>query len=199
MSKLGAFPLKEWIEMYKLVSFIETGTYLGDGVLTALDHGINFAVSSELNSRLADRAVDRIRQQFETKLIDGSVRVFCEDSVTALPKMLAAVSREPALVFLDAHVSEGFGGIESDPLPLSKEIGVLKANRDCSRDVIIIDDMHINTLEYWDKKSIYGKAPEFKLAQDIADIFKSSHIGAAFREALENHPVLILLPQGAIK
>jgi hypothetical protein len=113
--------------------FIETGTYHGDGIASALTAGFEKIYSVELSSSLAERC----RKRFEN---DDRVSVVCGSSDEYLPQLLGDID-EPFLLWLDAHVSNGcIGKLMYDYLPVELE-SIMDYKDKFVDSVIMIDDM----------------------------------------------------------
>jgi len=125
--------------------FVETGTYLGDGIQRALDSGFETVYSCDVNEELVEQAARRFA--------DSDVQVVHGSSGDVLPGILSRIA-ERAVFFLDGHgmppdaSSEHFSastllpGREDDPsvyAPLRTELGLILAHP--VRDhIILIDD-----------------------------------------------------------
>jgi len=108
-------------------TFVETGTFRGDGVCRALED-FDRVYSIELNPMLHAAAVLRFRG-------DERVTILCGDSA----KVLATLEiKEPVCFYLDAHWS---GRGPQTPLPLLDELRAI-ARRPYT-DVVIVDDMRL--------------------------------------------------------
>ena len=125
--------------------FVETGTYLGDGVERALRAGFKEVYSCEINQELVERA--RIR--FNSK----KVEVIHAPSQEALPLILRKI-HSSAVFFLDGHAmpesesSSVFGtsslveSAKDDPnifSPLMVELGLISGHP-LKSHIILIDD-----------------------------------------------------------
>jgi hypothetical protein len=107
--------------------FFETGTHKGDGVQNALNMGFEEAVSIEILPEFYKRCVER----FKDKIEENKVHLFLGDSNERMEEMLALV-KEPSLIFLDGHFSDGN--------PLWGELEILK-NHPIKTHTIIVDDI----------------------------------------------------------
>ena len=118
------------LDNYPNPVFIETGTYRGDGILTAIDCGFKEIYSIEITDYYYERSQDIFRLFDNVHLIKG-------DSAVELSKLLKTI-HSPVTFWLDAHYSgQNTGG---DKSPLWDEIKAIK-ERGVPRDVILIDDM----------------------------------------------------------
>lgn len=120
--------------------FVETGSYLGDGVQAALDAGFERVVTIE-----ADRASwERVRARFAD---DPRVTTILGDSADLLAAAVDDV-REPAVFWLDAHWSgDGTGG--RPPIrdscvysPVIDELEVIGAHP-VKGHTVLIDDVRV--------------------------------------------------------
>jgi hypothetical protein len=91
----------------------------------------------------------------ERKMLDDSINLIHGESADKLPEAIE-ISEGNILWWLDAHVPKRGARFEQDKeatteellhrdvaFPLERELGVIKAQRDISGDVFIIDDMRL--------------------------------------------------------
>jgi hypothetical protein len=114
--------------------FIETGTYLGEGVLMALEAGFKRIVTIELSKELYRETFIKFGYHPYVKSVYG-------DSAKVLPQILKHLN-EPVTFWLDSHfVAPGtrtaLGEVNS---PLLFELEVIK-NHHIKTHTILIDDM----------------------------------------------------------
>lgn len=175
MSQLTNYPIAQWREEYGLSVLIETGTYRGVSTHAALVAGYERAVTCDVAPEFVQAFLDSLPTATRAR-----VTAFVGRSVNVLPAMLAAAANvRAALVFLDAHVDPKLfdGRLTSsdggDPLPIRREIEILLAQRDCARDVVLIDDMALCTDELWKTGELHRTAlrPSFRCVADIAALF----------------------------
>lgn len=112
--------------------YIETGTYLGDGIKCVLND-YNCIHSIELSEKWYNHNV----QQFQN---NGNVKMYLGDSKKVLPELLSNI-HEPVTIYLDAHYSGGTTSFGEEEVPLLFELEILK-NRKYD-DIIIIDDCRL--------------------------------------------------------
>lgn len=198
MSSLWQHPIQQWRTQYGLTAMLETGTYRGNSVIAALTAGYERVVTCEVDSRSLSIARVRIGD-------DARVTFFLGESIIHLPAMLLSIADQPALIFLDAHVHPSqFDSASSDVqvadlLPLPREIDLIISNRDCSRDVVIVDDLHLYTRERWigperaAQWELPTTPPPWLTAQDIAAKFP-------LHRSYVSHGLsaLVLRPQGPV-
>jgi hypothetical protein len=124
------FSNNEQLKNYVTDVFIETGTYHGDGVLTALNSGFNQVISIEIDADRYNHSTLRLSEQINNK----SVKLYLGDVVNILPNILTE-DLGKITFWLDAHETNS-----SDPCPLYKELEIIKSYKrnDCT---ILIDDL----------------------------------------------------------
>jgi hypothetical protein len=123
------------LKMDKPNIFVETGTYLGDGI-ERVKNDFKFIHSIELHEKWYNHAKDRFKN-------DNNVFLHLGDSGEVLCNLINEFN-EPTLFYLDAHFSGGdtaFGKEDEKGIPLLRELKALgKRNY---KDIIIIDDMRL--------------------------------------------------------
>jgi hypothetical protein len=115
-------------------NFIETGSYVGDGIQLALDSGFDNIKSIELSEHFHDICKKRFKNETRVELILG-------DSGYKLKEILEVNSETPFTYWLDGHYSGGntaCSGIGETPLIYELD-AILK--RDIKNEIIYIDDM----------------------------------------------------------
>ena len=112
--------------------FIETGTYLGEGIKRTL-HNYENIHSIELSKKWYEFNIE----QFKT---NNHVKIYLGDSKIILPKLLNIIE-EPVTVYLDAHYSGGTTAFGDEETPLLFELDILKNRK--YNDIIIIDDCRL--------------------------------------------------------
>lgn len=119
-------------------TFIETGTYKGDGVRQALDAGFERVYSIELNDALFLEATDAFAG-------DSRVHVVHGDSALKLTSILADLGACDATIWLDAHAS---GPLKyAKGTPLLDELHAIASSR-CTA-TILIDDCRLLGCAEW--------------------------------------------------
>jgi hypothetical protein len=122
----------ELTKTVKTSHYIETGTYLGNGIKNVLDN-YNYIHSIELSKKWYDYNVKQFKNNKNTKIYLG-------DSKRVLAELLDTIY-EPVTVFLDAHYSGGKTEFGDEETPLLFELKILQ-NRKYD-DIIIIDDCRL--------------------------------------------------------
>jgi len=112
--------------------FIETGTYRGDGVQSALDAGFKQIYSIELGIDLY------IHCRFRFAAVDN-ILLFNGDSATLLSSLLTNID-ESVTFWLDGHYSGGDTVLGSRNTPLMQELEAIK-NHKIKTHTIMIDDL----------------------------------------------------------
>jgi hypothetical protein len=112
--------------------YIETGTYLGDGIKCVLNNYENIH-----SIELAEKWYDYNKEQFKN---NTNVKMYLGDSKKILPELLNNIN-EPVTIYLDAHFSGGTTAFGEEEVPLLLELECLK-NRKYD-DIIIIDDCRL--------------------------------------------------------
>ena len=116
----------------KTKHYIETGTYLGDGIKNVLDNYDNIH-SIELSEKWYQYNIEQFKN-------NKNVKMYLGDSKKKLPELLNDIN-EPITIFLDAHYSGGTTAFGEEEVPLLFELEILK-NRKYD-DIIIIDDCRL--------------------------------------------------------
>ena len=127
-------PLKnDMLRKYLSPCFIETGTYLGDGVQSALDAGFAKVVSIELSfGQFFERAVNRFKNDSRVLIVQG-------DSADILFDVIKGIDTQMTF-WLDGHWSGGdtaYGKFNSPLLSEIEQIG----KHSIKNHIIIVDDM----------------------------------------------------------
>ena len=123
------------LHIEKINTFVETGTYLGDGIVNVKDHFRDIH-SIELCKDFYDNANIQFTKDRHVTLHHG-------DSGEVLEKLIYNF-KSPTLFYLDAHFSGGptaFGKDNEKGIPLLRELTAL--GKRSQRDIIIIDDARL--------------------------------------------------------
>ena len=116
----------------KTNQYIETGTYLGDGIKCVLNNYEKIH-SIELSAKWYDHNVEQFKHF-------GHVNMYLGNSKKILPEILDNI-HEPITIFLDAHYSGGTTAFGDEEVPLLFELEILKNRK--YNDIIIIDDCRL--------------------------------------------------------
>jgi hypothetical protein len=112
--------------------YIETGTYLGDGIKCVLTNYENIH-SIELSAKWYQHNVEQFKY-------NSNVKMYLGDSKKKLPQLLNDIN-EPVTIYLDAHYSGGTTAYGDEETPLLFELELLKDRK--YDDIIIIDDCRL--------------------------------------------------------
>jgi hypothetical protein len=122
----------ENFKKYKTDLFIETGSYLGDGIQQALEAGYEKIISIELSDRYFKESTERFISEPKVTVVQG-------DSYKVLPVILNEVNTK-ATFWLDGHHSCGDTALGDYWAPLMQELDAIK-NHKIKDHTIMIDDM----------------------------------------------------------
>jgi len=153
MGCLKAHDLKRYIAGYKINTFIETGTGVGDSLRYASSFNFETLFSIEIVKELYDELVFN----------DERITVCNTDSISGLNRILTTrVGGDGVVLFwLDAHLPgvdyhvDGYSPEDridkAIKFPLEAELEQILSVRDISMDVVIIDDLRLYSDEaFWD-------------------------------------------------
>jgi len=144
--------------------FIETGTYMGDGIQTAIEAGFDTIHSIELDRELYQRA----KSQHWT----SNVTLWHGDSADVLPQILSSL--EPGAkctLWLDAHASGSLQGGKSGGSPVIHEIEAI-ANAPHVTCLIMIDDRRLFGSDEWGQITEYEA---IEALQTVPTSYEISH------------------------
>ena len=130
----------ELFKRYLNPAFIETGTYLGEGVKHALAAGFLTIRSVELSEKLFADNVRRFAQQPAVKIFQGS-------SEEQLWNMIEDV-RQPMTLWLDAHYSAGITAKGSENSPILKELRIIGRHPIKTHTILIDDRRQVGTADF---------------------------------------------------
>ncbi|MGZ8383004.1 MAG: hypothetical protein ACXW4A_10160 [Nitrospira sp.] len=125
--------LRHYARMYRLGSFVETGTYFGE-MVNALRGEFEQIQSIELDDFLFERAKRRFRNCSHIRILHGN-------SASMLPLALASVD-QPTLFWLDAHYSGGITACGDQHSPILLELDHI-FHHPIRGHVIVIDDARL--------------------------------------------------------
>ena len=129
-----SYTTSEVFQHYLKRVFIETGSFMGDGIQNALDAGFEEVYSIELSPNLFNHCVNRFRD-------NPHVHLYLGDSSKILATVLEELE-EPVTFWLDGHCSTG------NPLtakgdrnsPILEELAII-GNHSIKTHTILIDDV----------------------------------------------------------
>lgn len=122
--------------------FIETGSYMGDGIQAALNSGFQEIYSIEITEKYYKHCSNRFRN-------NGRVHTIFGDTLIWLPEIIKNIN-EPITFWLDGHwdigATDETRGIQD--FPICKELEII-ANHPIKNHIILIDDIRLLDAE-WD-------------------------------------------------
>ena len=146
---------KENFKKYLNDYFIETGSYMGDGIQQALDAGYKNIISIELSDKYHSISSNRFVSNTNVSIVKG-------DSFRVLPGIMGNV-KEQVTFWLDGHHSCGDTALGEYWAPLMQELDVIK-NHSIKTHTIMIDDMRCwespNPVHGFYKEDIFKKLLE---------------------------------------
>jgi hypothetical protein len=137
---MGAITIECLSKFNNKNTFIETGSYLGDAIQTALDFGFKNIHSIELKKEFFENCVERYKNFKNVKLWQGE----SSDCITEIIK-----NENNQIVFwLDAHASGPVPGGRYGGSPLIQELQAIGEHH-IKNHIIIIDDVRLFGSEEW--------------------------------------------------
>jgi hypothetical protein len=126
--------VKQYAKLFSIMTFIETGTYLGE-MVEATKKTFDRIYSIELDSNLYETAKQRFSKSESITIIEG-------DSGRVLPELLKSI-KSPCLFWLDAHYCSGASTAGGELItPIMKELECI-LNHSIKNHVILIDDANL--------------------------------------------------------
>jgi hypothetical protein len=122
--------IASYARLYKLGTFVESGTYLG-GTVAFMRRYCRQVYSVEFQPRLAKAAQERFAG-------DPTIRLFEGDSSKLMPGIVAEL-REPSLFWLDGHFAPGTARDGEVACPTLGEISAVLADTRFAH-VVLVDD-----------------------------------------------------------
>lgn len=142
--------------------FVETGSYLGDGIKNALESGFDKIYSIEISEKYYEYCKERFSEY-------PNVYLFWGDSSKVLQNVIGSI-QEPITFWLDGHYSSGETGRGDTNTPLLQELIIIK-NHPIKTHTIIIDDIRCLSTKEWDYiplsyiiRMILSINPDYKIA-----------------------------------
>ena len=116
--------------------FIESGTFLGNGLNCALQAGFKECHSVEIHEHLYLKAKDRFGREAKR----GRVKLYHGDSSIILKPLIESLT-VPATFWLDAHISANYGDKLAKNCPIIEELEFMKTSV-VKNHTILIDDLN---------------------------------------------------------
>jgi hypothetical protein len=179
MGTLNYFNLQQYIKQYNTTIFFETGTYKGDGLVSAQRYGFKKLISVEINQEL----YTNVSKKFNNI---NNIIIKLDNSLSAMSDILPTIE-ENIIFWLDAHYPGADAGLSSyssdEPnrirLPLEEELLMIQKLRKNHQDVILVDDLrvYLNNGEWCSKNKRTDLKPnkEFDNSNFIQDILSDTH------------------------
>jgi predicted O-methyltransferase YrrM len=124
-----------YFQRFRRGIFVETGTLVGNGLWCALEAGFGRCYSIEIHPHQHAAACERFRSEID----QGRVELLLGDSGEVLPAVMDKID-QPALFWLDAHLSHNYGERLAKACPALEELDAI--DQSAVRDhVILIDDV----------------------------------------------------------
>jgi len=124
-----------YFQRFRRPIFVETGTLVGNGLWCAMQAGFERCYSIEIQPHQYEAACVRFQRQIQ----QGQVELIYGDSATRLLEVMARID-QPALFWLDAHLSHNYGARLAKACPALEELDAI--GQSTLRDhVILIDDV----------------------------------------------------------
>lgn len=135
--------------------FVETGSYVGDGIQQAIDAGYEKVISIELSDKYHSISTNRFAGNPNISIIKG-------DSFKVLPSIMENIN-EQVTFWLDGHHSCEDTALGEHWAPLMQELDVIKSHN-IKTHTIMIDDMRCwelpNPVHGFYKEDIFKKLLE---------------------------------------
>jgi len=167
MVKLYQTATKELFQKYMNPVFIETGTYMGDGVQLALDAGFKKIYSIELTGELYEKCMERFKGNTAIHLIHG-------DSYLVLDDLLKLIN-EPITFWLDGHFAGPGTSMGKYESPLMQELEAI-GRHSIKTHTLLIDDLRCWSLKNqgFNTKTIMNKC--FQINHDYKFTFENGYV-----------------------
>lgn len=124
------------LSKYKNDIFVESGTFLGNGLKCALDSGYLKCYSIEIHEFLYKKAVAR----FANEIASNRVQLLFGNSEVLLSEVVKQLDR-PATFWLDAHISSQYGKKLAKNCPIIEELDSIDRSR-IKTHTLLIDDLN---------------------------------------------------------
>lgn len=116
----------------KFQTFVETGSLVGDGILSAINAGFKNIHSIELSNTYYELCKNKFKSYPNVKIWKGDSSVVLKDVIKTIT--------EPIVFWLDGHYSCGNTALGNKYSPLMEELDIIK-NHKLNNHTILIDDI----------------------------------------------------------
>jgi len=159
-------PLKEnTLILYKNPYFLETGSYLGDGIEKAISAGFQTIISIELSQKYFELCTKKFSMNSNVKIILGDSSLMLSDVIKNIDV--------PITFWLDGHHSCGDTALGNKWSPLIEELIIIKEHP-IKTHIILIDDMRC-----WKKENPvigFGHTEIVNVIMEINNKYKIEYI-----------------------
>lgn len=197
MGELSFFDLNTFINEYNTKVFVETGTYLGEG----LSYAQTFSFEKLYSVEIVPSQAFKLKKQFNN---DSRIKIFAGNSFDFLNSILPKIDAN-ILFWLDAHISGAglkencvFDVPKELMLPLETELKIIKNLRSEYADVILIDDLRlyeIGKFEYGTLEDVGISYYQQDNATFIYELFSDTH---DIRKIYDESGFVVLTPKNQI-
>lgn len=162
--------MKHDFKVFPNLVFIETGSYIGDGIQAALDANcFDQIISIELSSYYHELC----KKRFEG---NKKIQLFLGESIIVLPEIMKVINNK-CTFWIDAHCCGGFTAQGEITIPIIKELEIIGKHW-IKEHTILIDDMrsvgHGFPNDGWNdikiaeiEETIYQINKEYKITYDF--------------------------------
>lgn len=164
---------------YKNKLFVESGTFLGNGLQCAIDAGFEKCFTIEIHPYLYEKAQTRFYREIKS----GQVVSYLGDSEKLLPAVVRDLN-DTATFWLDAHISSQYGEKLAKNCPIIGELETIKSHF-IKNHTLLIDDLNCFGRPAHDritvdqvKAKILEINPEYKF--ELLDAARPQNILAAY-------------------
>lgn len=190
MSTLKNMPIAGLKRRFELRSFVETGTFEGDGLRFALSLGFERCFSCDIVEKWAHAA-----EREHASAGRDNVYVFHSDSLSFLRTLPNGIG--PSLFWLDAHQPAIYGGHETreNKFPVLAELDIIRQRSDAGRDVVIVDDLIvIEGSPRWHKGEVCEELQVRDVSWETLFHFLDGTHDAEYCDGMEGY--LVFTPKG---
>jgi len=124
------------LKKYNNKIFVETGTFLGNGLQCALDADFQKCYTIEIHPYLFEKAKFRFKKEIK----NGRVVLYLGNSEKLLANIVDQL-QQPATFWLDAHISSQYGEKLAKNCPILEELDTIK-NHTIKTHTLLIDDVN---------------------------------------------------------
>lgn len=116
--------------------FVETGSFIGNGLNCALQAGFDKCYTIEIHPHI----FEKVQKRFQAEISQGKIHSYLGNSETILPKIIKQLDK-PATFWLDAHISSQYGAKLAKNCPIIEELAAIDQNP-IKTHTLLIDDLN---------------------------------------------------------